>query len=451
MKRFRTIAAMMLTVSALAMVCSESDAQTRRSEATTTSRQGTASRQGTSVRQGTTTRQTTSPQQGTATRQGTTVQRPTNSTRPVSTTSSRPTVTGSQPSTTIKTRPTVTETRPSGNSGTRQTTTRPSTTNGTRLTTTAGTHQVTSGTRPTTTRPTNRVDANRPMEVNRPGNNVEPGRHQEPGRHAEPGRHQGPGGHAEPGRHPGPVMVGHHPDEHRVHPRDREFMHYNAPSYFWAHDHHCYGHRVRVLPSHALRHHWCGHVYYCYNDIWYRPYGGYYVVCRPPFGTVLAAQVIADMAWASVRISYYNTVARTYDAINANNQLIAEQNAVIEQNNKIIAQNNALIAAQNQAIAQGQKYAAESYAKANELGLIQSYADADETYYYQDGVFYSMGSDGQYMVIIPPAGALVETLPEDYDMVTLKGDEYYQVDDTIYTVTIKEGKPYFEVLGQLYS
>lgn len=412
MKRFRTIAAMMLTVSALAMVCSESDAQTRRSETTTTSRQGTATRQGTTTRQGTATRQGTSARQaassksGTVTRQGAATQRqgastqrqttstqrqttartsapanrPTNSSRPVSTTSSRSTVTGSKPSTTIKTRPTVTETRPSTNTGTRQ----------------------------TTTRPTNRVDTDRPMEVNRP-------------------------------------------DEHRVHPRDREFMHYNAPSYFWAHDHHCYGHRVRVLPSHALRHHWCGHVYYCYHDIWYRPYGGYYVVCRPPFGTVLAAQVISDMAWASVRISYYNTVARTYDAINANNKLIAEQNAVIEQNNRVIAQNNALIAAQNQAIAQGQKYAAESYAKANELGLIQSFADADETYYYQDGVFYSMGADGQYMVIIPPAGALVENLPEDYDMVTLKGDEYYKVDDTIYKVTIKEGKPYFEVLGQLYS
>lgn len=412
MKRFRTIAAMMLTVSALAMVCSESDAQTRRSETTTTSRQGTATRQGTTTRQGTATRQGTSarqaasPKKGTVTRQGAATQRqgastqrqttsnqhqttsrtsapanrPTNSSRPVSTTSSRSTVTGSKPSTTIKTRPTVTETRPSTNTGTRQ----------------------------TTTRPTNRVDTDRPMEVN-------------------------------------------HPDEHRVHPRDREFMHYNAPSYFWAHDHHCYGHRVRVLPSHALRHHWCGHVYYCYNDIWYRPYGGYYVVCRPPFGTVLAAQVISDMAWASVRISYYNTVSRTYDAINANNKLIAEQNAVIEQNNRVIAQNNALIAAQNQAIAQGQKYAAESYAKANELGLIQSFADADETYYYQDGVFYSMGANGQYMVIIPPAGALVENLPEDYDMVTLKGDEYYKVDDTIYKVTIKEGKPYFEVLGQLYS
>jgi hypothetical protein len=46
---------------------------------------------------------------------------------------------------------------------------------------------------------------------------------------------------------------------------------------------------------------------------------------------------------------------------------------------------------------------------------------------------------------------LVENLPEDYEMVTLNGEEYYKVDDTVYRVTISEGKPYFEVLGQLYA
>jgi len=51
---------------------------------------------------------------------------------------------------------------------------------------------------------------------------------------------------------------------------------------------------------------------------------------------------------------------------------------------------------------------------------------------------------------MPPAGALVESLPEDFDIVTLKGKEYYKVDDTIYKMTISEGKPYFEVLGQMY-
>ena len=62
-----------------------------------------------------------------------------------------------------------------------------------------------------------------------------------------------------------------------------------------------------------------------------------------------------------------------------------------------------------------------------------------------------MDSDGEYKVILPPAGALVESLPEDFDMITLKGEEYYKVDDTIYKVTVSDGKPYFEVLGQLYS
>ena len=222
-------------------------------------------------------------------------------------------------------------------------------------------------------------------------------------------------------------------------------MHYSKPSYFWTSHNHCYGHRVRMLPSHALRHIFHGITYYCYNDIWYRPYAGHYVVCRPPYGTILAANLIADMAWASIRFSYYNTVAQTYSQINENYEYIAQQNA-------IIAQNNSIIAAQNTQIAQGQQQAVEAYALASQLGLSQSYAAADGTYYYQDGVFYTIDANGQYSVIVPPAGALVETLPEDYDIVVLAdGNEYYRVDDTIYRVTIVEGKPYFEVLGQLYD
>ena len=234
------------------------------------------------------------------------------------------------------------------------------------------------------------------------------------------------------------------PSGHRPHPRERDFLMYDRPSHYWAGHNHCYGYRVRVLPSHVRRHVYYGVTYYCYNDIWYRPYGGYYVVCRPPFGTVLAANVISDMLWTAVRISYYHTVAETYRTINDNNEYIARQN-------EIIAQNNAVIAAQNQTIAQNQQLASQAYSLANDLGLVQSYAAAGSSYYYQDGVFYVMDSDGEYKVILPPAGALVETLPEDFDMITLKGDEYYKVDDTIYKVTVSDGKPYFEVLGQLYS
>lgn len=114
------------------------------------------------------------------------------------------------------------------------------------------------------------------------------------------------------------------------------------------------------------------------------------------------------MVWSAVRLAYYNNVAQT--------------------------PGNALAA----------------HSQANELGLIQSYAAAGSSYYYQDGVFYTVDANGQYVVIMPPAGALVESLPEDFDIVTLKGKEYYKVDDTIYKMTISEGKPYFEVLGQMY-
>ena len=234
------------------------------------------------------------------------------------------------------------------------------------------------------------------------------------------------------------------PDRPRVHPRERDFLVWSKPSYFWTGRNHYYGHRVRVLPSNVLRRMYRGVTYYCYNDIWYRPYGGYYVVCRPPYGTSLAANIIADVAWTAVRLSYYNTVANTYRQVNDNNRYIAEQN-------EIIAQNNALIASQNAAIAQNQQMAQSAYALANDLGLVQSYAAADSEYFYQDGVFYSKDSRGEYQVIVPPAGALVEALPEDFDMVTLNGEEYYKVDDTVYKVTVYDGKPYFEVVGQMIS
>lgn len=173
------------------------------------------------------------------------------------------------------------------------------------------------------------------------------------------------------------------------------------PMYHWSSSNHCYGHKIRVLPAHAHRHVYHGITYYCCDDIWYRYHGGHYIVCRPPLGTILAANLIAGMTRAAVNVSYYNAVAQPLP---------------------------------------------------NPLGLVQSYVAPGTTYYYQDGVFYSMGVNGQYSVIIPPAGALVETLPEDCQMVILSdGNEYYRVDDTIYKVTVYEGKPYFEVVGQLYS
>ena len=376
-----------------------------------------------------------SPSTGSVSRPSTTVTKPTATTRPTSTatrpstsTSTRPAKPeATKPQTTTKPQVTKPQTRPATSPTTRPST-KPTTRPSTKPTTSPSTRP---STKPESAKPVTRPST-KPETVTRPArpSDKKPG-----GMDVRPD--------IKPDR-PVQIRPDHKPEGPRVHPRDRDFMHFSRPSYYWTGHNHYYGHRVRVLPSYAHRHVYHGVTYYCYNDIWYRPYAGYYVVCRPPFGTVLAANLIADMTWAAINFSYYNTVAQTYSQINENNAYIAQQNAVI-------AQNNATIAAQNAQIAAGQQQAQAAYALANELGLIQSYAAAGSTYYYQDGVFYAMDANGQYSVIVPPAGALVETLPEDYDLITLAdGNEYYLVDDTVYKVTIVEGKPYFEVLGQLY-
>ena len=279
----------------------------------------------------------------------------------------------------------------------------------------------------TVQRPADRPAANRPGY--RPGDK-KPAHNPAVRPDQRPSQRPGAGSAFKPDHKRPPVQISpdHRPDRPRVHPIHRDFIAFDRPSCYWSAHHHYFGHRVRVLPARArlYRHH--GIAYYCYNDIWYRPYGGYYVICRPPFGTVLAANIIKDIAWTAVRINEY----------------IAQQNA-------IIAQNNATIAAQNKTMAMNQAQANAAYSLANELGLVQSYAAADSEYFYQDGVFYAKAANGEYNVIVPPAGALVESLPEDYDMVTLGGNEYYKVDETVYKVTLSEGKPYFEVIGQMYS
>lgn len=230
----------------------------------------------------------------------------------------------------------------------------------------------------------------------------------------------------------------------RIPPRDRGFMPYDRPGHFYDHHHpHCFGFRVEVLPPRYRVVRYFGIDYYIYNDVYYRPYHGHYIVCRPPFGVTITAAV-ADMTFAAVNFAYYNNVYRTYSAIDANNRYIDQQN-------RIIAQNNATILAQNNAIAMNPTAALSSYEIASRLGLVQSYAFADRNYFYQDGIFYIVNGNGQYQTIVPPAGALVQSLPEDYDIITLNGVQYYRVDDTVYRLTLVGGVPYLEVLGQMYG
>jgi hypothetical protein len=89
------------------------------------------------------------------------------------------------------------------------------------------------------------------------------------------------------------------------------------------------------------------------------------------------------------------------------------------------------------------------YDSYNGLRLTHSYVPAGTEYYYQDGVFYIIDSLGLYRTIIPPTGAFVEYLPDDYTTFRRGGNLFYRVDDTVYTLRLIDGQPIFEVLGQL--
>ncbi|MBR5404195.1 MAG: hypothetical protein IK113_08245, partial [Bacteroidales bacterium] len=188
--------------------------------------------------------------------------------------------------------------------------------------------------------------------------------------------------------------------------------------------------------------HW-GIDYYFYNGVYYRPYGGYYVVCRPPFGTPLEVAINRAILH-SLRFAYYcdvyRTFTRTFDYYN-----------VIARQNLIIAQQNARIIANNASYALNSNRALTAYELANRLGLVQSYAYANSQYFYQDGVFYTISASGAYTTIVPPAGALVTSLPDDYEIIVMGGVEYYMVDNTVYRTTLFDGMPYLEVLGQMYG
>ena len=235
-------------------------------------------------------------------------------------------------------------------------------------------------------------------------------------------------------------MDGH--NVHRVHPRERDFMPCDRIDHFWGHGPHYFGYRVRTLPPRYVRVRYYGVDYYRYGNVYYRPYGGYYVVCRPPFGVVIDGPVI-DLGFHTVRFAFYTNVYRTYSGFDSYSRYIDDQN-------RRIAQNNAILAQQNARIAMNLNAARSSYELANALGLVQSYAYANEEYYYSDGVFYTIKGNS-YQTIVPPAGALVDELPDDYDTIVFGGVEYYRVDDTVYRMVMVGGRPCLEVLGQMYG
>ncbi|NLD22355.1 MAG: hypothetical protein GX664_07805 [Bacteroidales bacterium] len=112
-------------------------------------------------------------------------------------------------------------------------------------------------------------------------------------------------------------------------------------------------------------------------------------------------------------------------------------------NDAVRRSENAAYLARRYSIVVNTNYVPRTYAE------ISARIDDRTDYYYDDGVFYVLDRDGDYYVIEPPIGALVESLPRDYERVYLNDELYYQVENTLYKLSVVNGIPYFEVICNL--
>lgn len=192
---------------------------------------------------------------------------------------------------------------------------------------------------------------------------------------------------------------------------------------------------MKRLPPRYSRRDFFGVPYFIVDDVFYRCLDGNYYVTRPPFGVAFRPSRFAASACS---FAFYFAAYRSYREYNDFARYVTERNSLVASANSRLrfSSDNA-------------QRAYESYLLADRLGLVQSYADASADYYYEDGVFFVRTSGGDYATVVPPAGAVVRELPDDYRTVVLDGVEYYAVDYTVYRAVALDGELYFEVLGQM--
>ena len=221
-----------------------------------------------------------------------------------------------------------------------------------------------------------------------------------------------------PGHGHGPAAVHRAPARHRGPAFSRPYLEprYRPIPYYYR-GYHYFGHRIHTLPYGYSLIRVGYRDYYFYDGIYYRPYwdGGYYI-CRPPLGTVIASTLF-DVALTTIAI---NTIRTEIERA----RLAAELSGYYAERN------------------------AGYTLRTSDDYSVNLASQAGQDYYYQDGVFYTL-SNGEYRVIEPPIGALVEEIPEDYDEIELGGKTYYQVEDTLFKPTIINGKLMFEVVSNL--
>lgn len=66
-------------------------------------------------------------------------------------------------------------------------------------------------------------------------------------------------------------------------------------------------------------------------------------------------------------------------------------------------------------------------------------------FFYSSGIYYAQQTDGSYEVINPEQGMMVDTLPEDHEIITEGDTEYLKVGNVYYTKVDENGKNQYKV------
>ncbi|MCI2083110.1 MAG: hypothetical protein LKK19_04890 [Bacteroidales bacterium] len=191
--------------------------------------------------------------------------------------------------------------------------------------------------------------------------------------------------------------------------------HKPLPSYRYG-DHY-FGFSLHRLPNGYKRKLFGDIWYYYHGGVFYRSYGSYYYVCRPPAGIAFSSSAVTSNLTA-VPVDYYYSEDERLDYAMG----VAKDYEIYDPS-----------------------YSAPPVSVMS--GSIASDSDGIQ-YYCDDGVFY-VYSHGRYLVVKPPIGALVTSIPNDYYVISLSGGTFYKIDDTLYQDVVIDGSIYFEVVCNL--
>jgi hypothetical protein len=78
------------------------------------------------------------------------------------------------------------------------------------------------------------------------------------------------------------------------------------------------------------------------------------------------------------------------------------------------------------------------------IGFV-SFTLANAAYYYYAGTYYQH-YDNEYVVVQPPLGALVQSIPEGGQQVVIDGDTFYIVDGVQYQAVLYNGSIWYKVI-----